>query len=83
MKHRNYLIKFTSKLVISLVLPFALQSAFADRVKDLAAVAAQRSNQLIGFGLVVGLQGTGDDASVPFTTQKSGSSATKQGTPVL
>ncbi len=69
MKHRNYLIKFTSKLVISLVLPFALQSAFADRVKDLAAVAAQRSNQLIGFGLVVGLQGTGDDASVPFTTQ--------------
>ena len=69
MKYRNYLIKFTSKLVISLVLPFALQSAFADRVKDLAAVAAQRSNQLIGFGLVVGLQGTGDDASVPFTTQ--------------
>ena len=50
-------------------MPFLLQSAFADRVKDLAAVAAQRSNQLIGFGLVVGLQGTGDDASVPFTTQ--------------
>jgi flagellar P-ring protein precursor FlgI len=43
--------------------------AWADRVKDLATVAAQRSNQLIGFGLVVGLQGTGDDASVPFTTQ--------------
>ena len=32
-------------------------------------MAAQRPNQLIGFGLVVGLQGTGDDASVPFTTQ--------------
>ncbi len=61
--------KLASKLMISLVLPFALQSAWADRVKDLAAVAAQRSNQLIGFGLVVGLQGTGDDASVPFTTQ--------------
>jgi flagellar P-ring protein precursor FlgI len=43
--------------------------AWADRVKDLATVAAQRSNHLIGFGLVVGLQGTGDDASVPFTTQ--------------
>jgi flagellar P-ring protein precursor FlgI len=41
----------------------------ADRVKDLATLAAQRPNQLIGFGLVVGLQGTGDDASVPFTTQ--------------
>ena len=61
--------KLISKLIIGLVLPFALQSAWADRVKDLAAVAAQRSNQLIGFGLVVGLQGTGDDASVPFTTQ--------------
>jgi len=43
--------------------------ALADRVKDLATVAAQRPNQLIGFGLVVGLQGSGDDASVPFTTQ--------------
>ena len=43
--------------------------AHADRVKDLASVAAQRSNQLIGYGLVVGLQGTGDDASVPFTVQ--------------
>jgi len=58
-----------TRLFISLVLPLLLQNAFADRVKDLAAVAAQRSNQLIGFGLVVGLQGTGDDASVPFTTQ--------------
>jgi flagellar basal body P-ring protein FlgI len=28
-------------------------------VKDLATLAAQRPNQLIGFGLVVGLQGTG------------------------
>ena len=53
-----------------LVLAFAMaMPAWADRVKDLATVAAQRSNQLIGFGLVVGLQGTGDDASVPFTTQ--------------
>jgi flagellar P-ring protein precursor FlgI len=43
--------------------------ALADRVKDLVTVAAQRPNQLIGFGLVVGLQGSGDDASVPFTTQ--------------
>ncbi len=44
-------------------------AARADRVKDLTSVASQRSNQLVGFGLVVGLPGTGDDASVPFTTQ--------------
>jgi len=51
------------------VLALSSVSAWADRVKDLATVAAQRPNQIIGFGLVVGLQGTGDDASVPFTTQ--------------
>lgn len=47
----------------------AATSAWADRVKDLASVAAKRSNQLIGFGLVVGLQGTGDGADVSFTAQ--------------
>ena len=51
------------------LLLLAAPLAHADRVKDLTNVAAQRSNQLIGYGLVVGLQGTGDDASVPFTTQ--------------
>lgn len=66
MKKRN---TFMTRLISSLAFAFVVQSAFADRVKDLASVAAQRSNQLIGFGLVVGLQGTGDDASVPFTTQ--------------
>jgi flagellar P-ring protein precursor FlgI len=58
------------KQSIALMLSTAIcMPVWADRVKDLATVAAQRSNQLIGFGLVVGLQGTGDDASVPFTTQ--------------
>ena len=54
---------------IASLLVLAASSACADRVKDLATLAAQRPNQLIGYGLVVGLQGTGDDASVPFTTQ--------------
>ncbi len=43
--------------------------AHADRIKDLATVAAKRTNQLIGYGLVVGLQGTGDGADVSFTAQ--------------
>ena len=43
--------------------------AMADRIKDLASVAAMRSNQLIGYGLVVGLQGTGDGVDVNFTAQ--------------
>ena len=59
---------FIKTFVLSLACMLAIP-AWADRVKDLVTVAAQRPNQLIGFGLVVGLQGTGDDASVPFTTQ--------------
>ncbi len=41
-----------------------------DRVKDLATVGGVRANQLTGYGLVVGLDGTGDQTSqTPFTVQ--------------
>lgn len=44
--------------------------ARAERIKDLAAVAGVRTNQLVGYGLVVGLDGTGDQTTqAPFTTQ--------------
>jgi flagellar P-ring protein precursor FlgI len=59
---------FIKTCLLSLACGLAMP-VWADRVKDLVTVAAQRPNQLIGFGLVVGLQGSGDDASVPFTTQ--------------
>ena len=43
---------------------------FADRIKDFADIAGQRSNQLVGYGLVVGLDGTGDQTTqTPFTLQ--------------
>ena len=54
---------------LALVLSLSCTSAFADRIKDLTTLAAMRSNQLIGYGLVVGLQGTGDGADVSFTAQ--------------
>lgn len=42
----------------------------AERIKDLAGIAGVRSNQLIGYGLVVGLDGTGDQTNqTPFTVQ--------------
>jgi len=48
----------------------AASSANAERVKDIASVAGVRGNQLIGYGLVVGLDGTGDQTSqAPFTIQ--------------
>ena len=42
--------------------------AHADRIKDMATIAAMRGNQLIGFGLVVGLAGTGD-GDLSYTNQ--------------
>lgn len=39
------------------------------RIRDLARVESVRSNQLVGYGLVVGLNGTGDSASSPYTIQ--------------
>jgi flagellar P-ring protein precursor FlgI len=44
--------------------------AVAERVKDIASIAGVRSNQLVGYGLVVGLDGSGDQTSqAPFTVQ--------------
>jgi len=55
-------------LSIGLSLSFLSLTAQADRVKDLAEVAGVRDNQLIGYGLVVGLNGTGD-GKMSFTSQ--------------
>ena len=52
-----------------LVLALLSASSWADRIKDLTSVAGVRSNQLVGYGLVVGLQGTGDGADIDFTAQ--------------
>ena len=41
----------------------------AERIKDLVDVAGVRSNQLIGYGLVAGLQGTGDGQDLRITGQ--------------
>src|SRR5215469_3157086 len=57
-------------VLLPLALLLAAGSARAERVEDLASVAGVRSNQLVGYGLVVGLDGTGDQTSqTPFTIQ--------------
>ncbi len=57
--------------LLALTLAAALPpGASAERIKDLASVAGVRENQLVGYGLVVGLDGTGDQTSqTPFTIQ--------------
>jgi len=58
---------FAGVALICLMLPGL---SHAERVKDMATVAGVRSNQIVGYGLVVGLNGTGDQTTqAPFTVQ--------------
>src|SRR5688500_4222145 len=62
-------INIAAAIVAALFL-LAAATAQAERVKDLASVQGVRNNQLVGYGLVVGLAGTGDQTSqAPFTIQ--------------
>lgn len=56
------------------------QQVHAERVKDIASIAGVRSNQLLGYGLIVGLNGTGDQRTqAPFTEQSLRSMLTQLG----
>lgn len=56
-----------NKLFMSVLVLFLSSQVFAERIKDISSVAGVRNNQLVGYGLVVGLDGTGDKTS--FTSQ--------------
>jgi flagellar P-ring protein precursor FlgI len=56
-------------LVIATILFHGVQASYAVRVKDIAAIEGARTNQLSGYGLVVGLSGTGDSQQALFTPQ--------------
>ena len=58
----------SAALFVSLLLMAA--TANADRIKDITFIKGVRSNHLVGYGLVVGLDGTGDSTNqAPFTSQ--------------
>jgi flagellar P-ring protein FlgI len=58
-------------------------TAHAERIKDLATVSGVRTNQLVGYGLVVGLDGTGDQTSqAPFTIQSITNMLARFGVPI-
>lgn len=63
--------KWTSKFSFVLLLALlAVESLLAEvRLKDITNLRGVRQNQLIGYGLIVGLDGTGDGASNRFTVQ--------------
>ena len=67
---------FLLLLLAALLLP----AAQATRLKEIAAVQGVRSNQLTGYGLVVGLDGTGDQTTqMPYTTQSLSNYLQQQG----
>lgn len=58
------------KLIVALLIGAASLPAAAERIRDLVTVQGVRDNALIGYGLVVGLDGSGDQTmQTPFTTQ--------------
>ncbi len=62
--------RFTFPLLALCAAMIAAPMAQAERLKDMASIAGVRQNQLSGYGLVVGLDGTGDQTSqTPFTVQ--------------
>jgi flagellar P-ring protein FlgI len=57
-------------LGVAILLLMTASRAPAERIKDMAQVQGVRTNQLVGYGLVVGLDGSGDQTSqAPFTVQ--------------
>ena len=63
--------RFWTRAALGLLAGFLVAgTAQANRIKEVAAVEGVRSNQLTGFGLVVGLDGTGDQTTqMPYTSQ--------------
>lgn len=54
---------------LTLMIFVSFEESGAVRLKDLVSVKGARTNQLVGYGLVVGLDGTGDSSKSPFTDQ--------------
>jgi flagellar P-ring protein precursor FlgI len=76
----KFAIKFAMRLVMTRIKAgflliflaglLAMDTASAERLKDMATVAGVRSNQLVGYGIVAGLDGSGDQTTqTPFTVQ--------------
>src|SRR5512134_3305516 len=66
----TWVTRAASRVLATLLLLMCMHSANAERIKDLASIQGVRGNPLIGYGLVVGLDGSGDQTTqTPFTVQ--------------
>lgn len=72
----------TRILASLLTLCLGLHAATGSRIKQLASIEGVRDNQLVGYGLVVGLNGTGDKRQTVFSAQTLTNLLTRMGVPV-
>ena len=72
------MVKWLSLIIISLQISFIHSLGYCDRLKDLTSIAGIRSNQLVGYGIVVGLNGTGD-GNIGLTLQSMQSMVSRFG----
>ncbi|HZX48145.1 MAG TPA: flagellar basal body P-ring protein FlgI [Nitrospirota bacterium] len=75
----NTLNKIITVIIIILALLIFAAPLQAARVKDIATVGGVRDNQLMGYGLIMGLNGTGDKKGTEFTIRSVTSMLTKMG----
>lgn len=70
---------FIRFFLISAILILFIHSVYAARIKDIADIKGVRQNQLVGYGLIVGLDGTGDGKKAEFTIQSMARMLEKMG----
>ncbi len=79
MKKNNTIQIWIAEIVIFVIMLGNVAPLHAARIKDITDVVGVRSNELIGYGLVVGLSGTGDKTGTLFTIQSLASMLTRMG----
>lgn len=80
---KRYACRWVAPILFILATSFLLmQHAHAVRIKDIADIKGVRENQLVGYGLVIGLEGTGDSDDSLFTIQSLASLLEKMGVTV-
>ena len=72
------MVKWFSLIIISLQISFVHSFGYCDRLKGLTSIAGIRSNMLVGYGIVVGLNGTGD-GNIGLTLQSMQSMVSRFG----
>src|SRR3989339_1585512 len=78
---KKTMIFFLTFAICYLSFVIALHAAPAVRIKDIAHILGARDNQIMGFGLVVGLKNSGDSQSTGFTKQAMSNLLSKMGIP--